>query len=128
MLMSRRTYGATLAELTSLEEMMRTLMQDGGVHPDVVNKLWQVYSESIALPMLPILTNRYGPGDTQASTTRSDHRPGYAGCREARSGHRASRVTAQDRTRTTRNGKCAVTRWTTHTDGRTISYLPDIPL
>lgn len=41
----RRTYGATLAELTSLEELMRTMMSDGGVHPDVVNKLWQVYSE-----------------------------------------------------------------------------------
>ncbi len=41
----RRTYGATLAELTSLEEMMRTMMVDGGVHNDVVNKLWQVYSE-----------------------------------------------------------------------------------
>lgn len=41
----RRTYGATLAELTSLEELMRTMMSDGGVHPDVVNKLWQVYGE-----------------------------------------------------------------------------------
>jgi condensin complex subunit 1 len=41
----RRTYGATLAELTSLEELMRTMMADGGVHGDVINKLWQVYSE-----------------------------------------------------------------------------------
>lgn len=43
---ARRTYNATLAELTSLEELMRTMMADGGVHVDVVNKLWQVYSES----------------------------------------------------------------------------------
>jgi len=43
--MIERTYGATLAELTSLEELLRTMMADGGVHPDVINKLWQVYSE-----------------------------------------------------------------------------------
>lgn len=41
----RRTYGASIAELTSLEELMRTMMADGGVHGDVINKLWQVYSE-----------------------------------------------------------------------------------
>jgi len=39
------TYDATLAELTSLEEMMRYMMDDDQIHPDVVNKLWQVYSE-----------------------------------------------------------------------------------
>ena len=48
--MIERTYDATLAELTSLEELMRTMMleggADGGVHEDVINKLWQVYSES----------------------------------------------------------------------------------
>ncbi len=47
---NRRTYGATLAELTSLEELMRTMMADGGVHPDVINKLWQVYSTSQEIP------------------------------------------------------------------------------
>lgn len=41
----RLTYGATLAELTSLEEMMRILMESGQVHVDVINKLWQVYSK-----------------------------------------------------------------------------------
>lgn len=46
--MIERTYGATLAELTSLEELLRTMMVDGGVHPDVINKLWQVYSASMA--------------------------------------------------------------------------------
>ena len=39
------TYDATLAELTSLEEMMRYMMDDDQIHSDVVNKLWQVYSE-----------------------------------------------------------------------------------
>jgi condensin complex subunit 1 len=41
----RLTYDATLAELTSLEEMMRYMMDDDQIHSDVVNKLWQVYSE-----------------------------------------------------------------------------------
>ncbi|TFK48960.1 hypothetical protein OE88DRAFT_1727293 [Heliocybe sulcata] len=44
------TYGATLAELTSLEEMMRTMMDDEQIHPDVVGKLWQVYSSDRPLP------------------------------------------------------------------------------
>ncbi|WVQ93873.1 hypothetical protein IAU59_000951 [Kwoniella sp. CBS 9459] len=50
--MIERTYGATLAELTSLEELMRTMMADGGVHTDVVNKLWQVYSTEQDIPKL----------------------------------------------------------------------------
>lgn len=41
------TYNATLAELTSLEEMMRHLMEEGSIHEDIVTKLWQVYSMSI---------------------------------------------------------------------------------
>lgn len=49
--MIERTYNATLAELTSLEELMRTMMleggADGGVHEDVINKLWQVYCKFI---------------------------------------------------------------------------------
>lgn len=48
--MIERTYGATLAELTSLEELLRTMMVDGGVHPDVINKLWQVYSTEQEIP------------------------------------------------------------------------------
>ncbi|OJA20254.1 hypothetical protein AZE42_02694 [Rhizopogon vesiculosus] len=44
------TYDATLAELTSLEEMMRIMMEDGQIHYDVINKLWQVYSAHKALP------------------------------------------------------------------------------
>jgi len=39
------TYDATLAELTSLEEMMRYMMDDNHIHSDVVNMLWQIYSE-----------------------------------------------------------------------------------
>jgi len=41
----RRTYGATLAELTSLEELMRTMMVDGSIHTDVINKLWKAYGD-----------------------------------------------------------------------------------
>ena len=44
------TYNATLAELTSLEEMMRQLMEEGHIHEDVVNKLWQVYSMYASIP------------------------------------------------------------------------------
>ncbi|OCH87806.1 hypothetical protein OBBRIDRAFT_889536 [Obba rivulosa] len=44
------TYEATLAELTSLEEMLRSMMEDGQVHDDVITKLWQVYSSDRALP------------------------------------------------------------------------------
>ncbi|PFH48881.1 hypothetical protein AMATHDRAFT_64397 [Amanita thiersii Skay4041] len=44
------TYDATLAELTSLEEMMRIMMDEGHVHPDVISKLWQVYSAQRNLP------------------------------------------------------------------------------
>jgi hypothetical protein len=40
----RFTYDATLAELTSLEETMRSMMDDGQIHPDVIAKLWQVDS------------------------------------------------------------------------------------
>ncbi|KAI9438698.1 non-SMC mitotic condensation complex subunit 1 [Lactarius indigo] len=44
------TYDATLAELTSLEEMMRYMMDDDQIHSDVVNKLWHVYSSERPLP------------------------------------------------------------------------------
>lgn len=40
----RLTFGATLAELTSLEQLMITLMNDDAVHEDITAKLWQVYS------------------------------------------------------------------------------------
>ena len=42
------TYNATLAELTSLEEMMRQFMGDGSIHDDVITKLWQVYSTNLS--------------------------------------------------------------------------------
>jgi condensin complex subunit 1 len=45
LMLRRLTYNSTLAELTSLEEMMRYMMDDDQIHSDVVNKLWQVYSE-----------------------------------------------------------------------------------
>ena len=37
------TYNATLAELTSLEEMMRQLMDEGSIPDEVVSMLWNVY-------------------------------------------------------------------------------------
>jgi condensin complex subunit 1 len=37
---------ATLAELTSLEEVLRTMMDDKQIHVDIINKLWQVYGMS----------------------------------------------------------------------------------
>jgi hypothetical protein len=45
---SRLTYDATLAELTSLEEMMRIMMDEGYVHQDIISKLWQIYGRSYA--------------------------------------------------------------------------------
>ncbi|KAG9309978.1 non-SMC mitotic condensation complex subunit 1-domain-containing protein [Chiua virens] len=44
------TYDSTLAELTSLEEMMKTMMEEDLVHHDIINKLWQVYSSPKSLP------------------------------------------------------------------------------
>ncbi|KAG9085131.1 Condensin complex subunit [Ceratobasidium sp. UAMH 11750] len=38
------TYDTTVGELTSLEELMRTMADDNQIHPDVINKLWQVYA------------------------------------------------------------------------------------
>lgn len=37
------TYGATLAELTSLEQLLRTMAQDGLINEEVIVKLWQVF-------------------------------------------------------------------------------------
>ncbi|RDB27013.1 Condensin complex subunit 1 [Hypsizygus marmoreus] len=48
--MIEQTYDATLAELTSLEEMMRIMMDEGHVHQDIISKLWQVYSTGRPLP------------------------------------------------------------------------------
>ncbi|KAG5641739.1 hypothetical protein DXG03_004311 [Asterophora parasitica] len=48
--MIEQTYDATLAELTSLEEMMRIMMDEGHVHHDIISKLWQVYSTNKQLP------------------------------------------------------------------------------
>ncbi|KAF8988934.1 non-SMC mitotic condensation complex subunit 1 [Cyathus striatus] len=48
--MIERTYYASMAELTSLEEMMRIMMDEGYVHEDVIAKLWQIYSLNRLLP------------------------------------------------------------------------------
>lgn len=44
--LDRLTFNATLAEITSLEELLSTIMAEDDVHEDVINKLWQVYSET----------------------------------------------------------------------------------
>jgi hypothetical protein len=43
----RLTFDATIAELTSLEEMLRAMMDDGQIPPEVIKRLWQVYSMCI---------------------------------------------------------------------------------
>jgi condensin complex subunit 1 len=45
-----RTFGATLAELTSLEELISTMCGEGMIHEDVVDKLWSVYSSPKPIP------------------------------------------------------------------------------
>ncbi|CAE6344453.1 unnamed protein product [Rhizoctonia solani] len=44
------TYNSTVAELTSLEELMRTMAEDNQIHPDIIGKLWQVYSTDKDIP------------------------------------------------------------------------------
>ncbi|KAH8919555.1 hypothetical protein BT69DRAFT_1284724 [Atractiella rhizophila] len=44
------TFNATLADLTSLEQLLSTMMSEGNIHPDVVTKLWQVYSTTRPIP------------------------------------------------------------------------------
>ncbi|KAJ1311862.1 hypothetical protein OPQ81_010322 [Rhizoctonia solani] len=44
------TYESTVAELTSLEELMRTMAEDNQIHPDVITKLWQVYGTDKDIP------------------------------------------------------------------------------
>ncbi|KAF9066748.1 non-SMC mitotic condensation complex subunit 1-domain-containing protein [Rhodocollybia butyracea] len=48
--MIERTFDASLADLTSLEEMMRTMMEDDRVHQDVINKLWQIFKAETPIP------------------------------------------------------------------------------
>ena len=47
--MIERTFGATLAELTSLEELLKTMEAEGMVQPEVFAKLWTVYSAPRAI-------------------------------------------------------------------------------
>ena len=51
----RLTYNMSLAELTSLEEVLRQMMEDGRVDSEVVETLWLVYCYP-PLPCLPWLT------------------------------------------------------------------------
>ncbi|TEB34024.1 ARM repeat-containing protein [Coprinellus micaceus] len=45
-----RTYYATLAELTSLEEMIRIMMEEGSISNEVIIKLWQIYGANQKIP------------------------------------------------------------------------------
>jgi condensin complex subunit 1 len=45
-----RTFGATLAELTSLEELISTMCGEGMIHDTVIDKLWSVYSSPKPIP------------------------------------------------------------------------------
>ncbi|KAH6918222.1 condensin [Coprinopsis sp. MPI-PUGE-AT-0042] len=45
-----RTYEATLAELTSLEEMLRIMMEEDYIHHDIISKLWQIYTSHQHIP------------------------------------------------------------------------------
>ncbi|CAE6532324.1 unnamed protein product [Rhizoctonia solani] len=44
------TYDSTVAELTSLEELMRTMAEDNQIHPDIITTLWQVYGTDNNIP------------------------------------------------------------------------------
>ena len=44
------TFGATLAELTSLQQLLHTMETEDMIHPDVVRKLWQVYEVQRPIP------------------------------------------------------------------------------
>ncbi|EUC53540.1 condensin complex subunit 1 [Rhizoctonia solani AG-3 Rhs1AP] len=44
------TYDSTVAELTSLEELMRTMAEDNQIHPDIINTPWQVYGTDNNIP------------------------------------------------------------------------------
>lgn len=62
----RLTYDASLAELTSLEEMMKIMMEEDQVHHDIINKLWQVYSKFLMFTRrLKNLTCGVNPGSTK---------------------------------------------------------------
>lgn len=115
--MIERTYNATLAELTSLEELMRTMMleggPEGGVHEDVINKLWQVYCEpsssrqlaSNKIWLLKADCNRYRLGCAQASATGCHYHPRYARCSPQGGCHGTSRESAADRSGPARHGE-----------------------
>jgi hypothetical protein len=74
------TYDATLAELTSLEEMMRYMMDDDRIHSDVVNMLWQAYSEHIIIlsyhsvlmhPLLQALNDQWRNNNVEGRSSLS---------------------------------------------------------
>lgn len=79
----RLTFNATLAEITSLEELLSVIMTEDAIHEDVINKLWQVYSKlclcqlSISASHRPPL-RRHTQGYLEGAETRCHHRAGHA--------------------------------------------------
>ena len=83
---------------------MRTMMADGGVHDDIVNKLWQVYSKSSDPQGGGADVSRCGSGYSQTPATRSYYHPWYAGFGETGSRDRESRCASEDRPRPAGHG------------------------
>lgn len=94
------TYDATLAELTSLEEMLRQLMEEGHIHEDVVAKLWQVYSKYQNVrtgDKADGVTPRFGAAVTSSTTTWGRYHPWDVGTRKAKRCRRSCRNTGEGR-------------------------------
>ena len=103
----RLTYEATLAELTSLEEMMRYMMDDGQIHSDVISKLWQVYSESSSAHSTLRFheISRLGQTAAKAATERSNHHSRYASTGTTQCGDRSCRYSPPSGFRAIREGE-----------------------
>jgi condensin complex subunit 1 len=68
------TFDATLAELTSLEELLKAMMADGQIHYDVIKKLWQVYSEYMFPGMRSKKSLSESPRGTDKDISRQQRR------------------------------------------------------
>jgi condensin complex subunit 1 len=69
-LVCRLTRDATLAELTSLEQLLAVMMAKGVVSDEVINKLWQVYSASSSVRGEPIGEIAYQTLSSWAGTSK----------------------------------------------------------
>ncbi|RUS34016.1 hypothetical protein BC938DRAFT_482818, partial [Jimgerdemannia flammicorona] len=55
------TFNTTLAELTSLEQVLSTLMTEGHIEDDVIDKLWAVYAHQMTINAFAGVTKREIP-------------------------------------------------------------------